>query len=145
MEFEKIYELMDRLEKSTITSLEYIDGDFSIRLEKAVQAVNVISAPASAVCATPVAPQEIEVVSQKAQDGKVVKSPIVGTFYSASAPEAAPFASVGQSVKKGDVLCIVEAMKMMNEIECDTDGTIAEILCQNGDVVEFGQALFIIK
>jgi acetyl-CoA carboxylase biotin carboxyl carrier protein len=145
MEFEKIVELMERLEKSNLTALEVMDGDFSLRLEKNVQAVNVVSAPSAAVCATPVAPREIEVVSQKAPEGKMIKSPIVGTFYAASAPDAAPFVSVGQSVKKGDVLCIVEAMKMMNEIESDTDGIISEILCQNGDVVEFGQALFIIK
>ncbi|HEY8876800.1 MAG TPA: acetyl-CoA carboxylase biotin carboxyl carrier protein, partial [Roseateles sp.] len=79
------------------------------------------------------------------ETGHVVKSPMVGTFYRASSPNAKPFADVGQQVKEGEAICIIEAMKIMNEIEADKSGTITKIMCENGQAVEFGQPLFIIE
>ncbi|MFN3303226.1 MAG: acetyl-CoA carboxylase biotin carboxyl carrier protein, partial [Roseateles sp.] len=80
-----------------------------------------------------------------AETGHIVKSPMVGTFYRASSPNAKPFAEVGQAVKEGEAICIIEAMKIMNEIEADKTGTITKILCENGQAVEFGQPLFVIE
>ncbi|HEV6964701.1 acetyl-CoA carboxylase biotin carboxyl carrier protein, partial [Roseateles sp.] len=100
----------------------------------------VATAPAVAAAAAPAAP-----AAAPAETGHVVKSPMVGTFYRASSPNAKPFAEVGQTVKEGEAICIIEAMKIMNEIEADKSGTITKILAENGQAVEFGQPLFVIE
>lgn len=142
MEYERILELMEKMEKSSLTVLEYVNGDEAIRFEKAGKVVST-----ETVATRGIAPQFtiVEAPVEITPNGKIVKSPIVGTYYSASSPDVPPFIEVGSNVKKGDILCIVEAMKMMNEIECEFEGTVMEILVTNGQVVEFGQPLFVIS
>ena len=139
------------MSESNISELEITEADGKVRIVKADPAAAVIqhnyvpapqmmaSQPAPALAAAPA------VAEVPAETGHVVKSPMVGTFYRASEPGAKPFADVGQQVRKGQVLCIIEAMKIMNEIEADKSGTITRILCENGQAVEFGQPLFVIE
>lgn len=158
MKLEEIRELVSLLEESKLNVLEISEGESRIRLEKAVPVMPapVMAAPAAA--AVPVMPAmpavpaasgafraEADSDAEGAHSGKPVKSPMVGVFYSASAPGEEPFVSVGSRVEKGDVLCIVEAMKLMNEISAETSGEITEICVEDGEVVEFGQPLFYIK
>lgn len=144
MKIDEIKELIQALEASSLTSLEISQGETSVKLEKNyMQPASVMqAAPAAAVqnvqtkaASAPAAP----VVQQK---GKAVSCPLVGVFYAAPSPNDAPFVAVGDTVKKGDVLCIVEAMKLMNEITAEEDGVITEICAENGQVVEYGQPLF---
>lgn len=146
MKIDEIKELIQALEQSTLTSLEVNEGDASVRLEKqytvtaapAPQAVAVATAPKPAV-----AEPEKEAPATAAQPkGKAVSCPLVGVFYAAASPNDAPYVAVGTAIKKGDVLCIVEAMKLMNEITAEQDGVITEICVENGQVVEYGQPLF---
>ena len=142
MNIKQIRELAQILSQNDLSSLEITEGEMSIRMER------------SRTAASPVQPaQETRAVlpsdEEDAKDAGVdfnhltqVKSPLVGVFYAAPAPDAAPFVKVGDTVKKGDVLCIVEAMKLMNEIVAETDGVVVDICAGNGDVVEFGQTLF---
>ena len=128
------------LEDSSLQTLEISDGTDSLYLEKpSVQtaAPAVVSAPAVSAAAAP--------VTVKAEDGKSINAPIVGVFYAAPSPESEPYVSVGKKVKKGDVVCIIEAMKCMNEIQAEADGEIAEVLVSDGELVEFDQPLFAIK
>lgn len=115
--------------------IELVKGDVRLVVERGAA---VAAAPATSVALPPV----VATAAPNAKDTIIVKSPIVGTFYAAPAPDAPPFASVGQRVKKGQVLCIIEAMKMMNEIESDADGAVSRVLVENGALVEYGQALF---
>ncbi|MCH5298771.1 MAG: acetyl-CoA carboxylase biotin carboxyl carrier protein [Ruminococcus sp.] len=133
------------LEESSLTCIEISDEDDTIRLERelyeapsnvTVQPVQAPAAPVAPAAEAPAAPS----VSTKA-----IKSPMVGVFYAAPAPEKPAFVSVGQTVNKGDVVCIIEAMKIMNEITAEESGTITEVLVNNGDVVEFDQPLFTIS
>lgn len=101
--------------------------------------------PAGIPAATPAVQQTVPQAEAPAVSGNVVKSPIVGTFYAASAPDKPPFVTVGQQVKKGDVIMIIESMKLMNEVQSEFDGTVAEILVKNGEAVEFDQPIMIIK
>ncbi len=145
MKIEEIKELIQALEQSTLTSLEVSQGSDSVRLEKnyaaAVGQTAPISTPASAAPAVETAtPAEPTPAPQP--KGSAVTSPLVGVFYAAASPEDAPFVTVGSSVKKGDVLCIVEAMKLMNEITAEKDGVVTQICVENGQVVEYGQPLF---
>jgi acetyl-CoA carboxylase biotin carboxyl carrier protein len=145
MEYDKILELMDKMEKSSLTCFEYSNGDEKLRFEKQVNVVAAsVNAPVSQISSVPNI-TIVEPITENSEKGKIVKSPIVGTFYAASSPDAAAFVSVGQTVKKGDILCIVEAMKMMNEIECEFEGVVSEILVANGQLVEYGQSLFVIS
>lgn len=152
MNIEQIRELVNLLEDSKLNSLEISEGELSIRLEKNAKQ-EVISMPAmaytnalaqplpvgeGALAADPVSPAP-------AAKGTAVKSPMVGVFYAAPSPEADPYVAVGDTVKKGQVLCIVEAMKLMNEIVAESDGIIAEICLESGQVVEYGQPLFYLK
>ena len=145
MKIEEIKELIQALEQSTLTSLEVSQGSDSMRLEKnyaaAVGQVAPISMPVSTAPAVETAtPTEPAPAPQP--KGSAVTCPLVGVFYAAASPEDAPFVTVGSSVKKGDVLCIVEAMKLMNEITAEKDGVVTQICVENGQVVEYGQPLF---
>lgn len=146
MKIEEIKELIQALEQSTLTSLEVSQGNDSVRLEKNYTAAAVgqtapISMPVSPVPAAETAtPAESTPAPQFR--GSAVTCPLVGVFYAAAAPEDMPFVAVGSTVKKGDVLCIVEAMKLMNEITAEKDGVITQICVENGQVVEYGQPLF---
>lgn len=131
MDLRKLKTLIDLVAESGIAELEITEGEGKVRIVKFSQALQPVAYHMPE--AAPAAPQ-----------GHVVKAPMVGTFYRAPNPGAAPFVDVGQSVKEGDPLCIIEAMKLLNEIEADKAGVIKEILVENGEPVEYGQPLFII-
>ncbi|MDM7858177.1 acetyl-CoA carboxylase biotin carboxyl carrier protein [Thiopseudomonas acetoxidans] len=146
MDIRKVKKLIELLEVSNIDELEIHEGEESVRISRhsnKVAAAPVytpapVAAPAPAAAAAPVAEAAPEL------KGTVIRSPMVGTFYRAPSPTSGNFVEVGQSVKKGDVVCIVEAMKMMNHIETDVGGTIDSILVENGQPVEYDQPLFTI-
>lgn len=151
MDLRKLKTLIDLVAESDISELEVTEGDGKVRIVKSAAAPQTVYAtapqmvPAAAAPAPAAAPAaEAAPAAPAAPQGHVVKAPMVGTFYRAPNPGAAPFAEVGQSVKEGDALCIIEAMKLMNEIEADKTGVIKEILIENGEPVEFGQPLFVI-
>jgi acetyl-CoA carboxylase biotin carboxyl carrier protein len=150
MDIRKIRTLIDMVKESGIGELEITEGEESIRISGTSSAapaqVTYAAAPApmAAPAAAPAAPAA-DASTPAAISGHQVKSPMVGTFYRASSPTSPAFAEVGQTVNVGDVLCIVEAMKMMNQIESDKAGVIKEILVDNEDPVEFDQPLFIIE
>ena len=142
---EEIKEFIAVLEGSSLSVLEIQKEDGSkIRLEKPQQNVTTVPVATPAPVATPVAP--VETVAQaepaKVDSGKAIKAPIVGVFYVAPSPDSAPYVSVGKKVKKGDTVCIIEAMKCMNEIQAEEDGEIVEVLAKDGELVEYGQPLF---
>lgn len=146
MDIRKIKKLIDLIEESDIAEIEISEGEESVRISRyssnvAVQhaAPVAIAAAAPVLAAAPVAPAEEKF------SGHAVKSPMVGTFYRAASPGSAPFAEVGQSVTVGQTLCIIEAMKILNQIEADKSGKIKQILVENGQPVEYGQPLFIIE
>ncbi|WP_122033819.1 acetyl-CoA carboxylase biotin carboxyl carrier protein [Aliivibrio sp. EL58] len=151
MDIRKIKKLIELVEESGIAELEISEGEESVRISRAVapmaqlapmQAVAApapVAAPIAAPAAAPVAEVPAEVAGHK------VCSPMVGTFYGASSPDAKPFVKVGQQVTAGDTLCIVEAMKMMNQIEADKSGVVTAILVEDGNPVEFDQPLVIIE
>ena len=150
MNLRQIRELVRLLESSSLSVLEIEEADLRVRLEKGQTAGLAQPVPAALPQAVPAAlPVETAPDPAPVADGTVdfnrlkeVKSPLVGIFYAAPSPGAEPFAGVGSRVKKGDVLCVVEAMKLMNEITADTDGEVIDVCVQNGQVVEFGQILF---
>ncbi len=153
MDIRKIKKLIELLEESDIGELEIKEGEESVRISRnspapaAPLAVAAAPAPAAAPAATsaPVATAAPAPITEPPEvEGHVVKSPMVGTFYRASSPGANPFAEVGQQVSVGDTLCIVEAMKMMNQIEADKAGTVGAILVEDGEPVEFDQAMITI-
>ena len=157
MDLRKLKTLIDLVAESDISELEVTEGESKVRIVKSGAAAShsqvvmmPAAAPAPAVAApaapaaAPVAAAPAAPAAPEAPAGHVVKSPMVGTFYRSSAPGAAPFVDVGASVKEGDTLCIIEAMKLLNEIDADASGTIKQILVENGQPVEFGQPLFII-
>lgn len=134
----EIKELMGEFRKNRLGGMTIQDGEFLLRLEAAEPAAAAAAPPAVA------APPE-ETPAEAPARGSVIKSPIVGTFYAAAAPDKPPFVSAGDSVKKGDVLFIIESMKLMNEVTSELDGTVAEILVQNGQTVEYGQPILTIE
>lgn len=146
MEIEKIRELAEILRESGLTALEIREGEDKVRLEKAPAQTVYAQASAAPALATPEAastektPQESGVVDFNQLTE--CKSNMVGVFYSAPSPDAEPFVKIGDKVKKGDVLCIIEAMKLMNEYVAPQDGEIVDICAENGQLVEFGQCLF---
>ncbi len=145
---EEIKNLISMLEDSSLSVLEVQSGDNKVRLEKASQGASVVSfANNNPVVAAPEAAADAETAAapDAADTGKAIKAPIVGVFYVAPSPDADPYVSVGKRVKKGDVVCIIEAMKCMNEIQAEEDGEIVAVLANNGDLVEYGQPLFSIK
>ena len=150
MNLRQIRELVRLLESSGLSVLEIEENDLRVRLEKGQTAGFAQPVPAALPKPVPAAlPVETAPAPAPVADGTVdfnrlkeVKSPLVGIFYAAPSPGAEPFAGVGSRVKKGDVLCVVEAMKLMNEITADADGEVIDVCVQNGQVVEFGQILF---
>ncbi|MEP7102983.1 MAG: acetyl-CoA carboxylase biotin carboxyl carrier protein [Burkholderiales bacterium] len=150
MDLRKLKTLIDLVSESNITELEITEADGKVRIVKAdpAGAAPVHYAPAPAMMAAPLAPAPAAVAEAPAapvETGHPVKSPMVGTFYRSANPGSKPFAEVGDTIKEGDPICIIEAMKIMNEIEADKSGTVTRILCENGQAVEFGQPLFIIE
>lgn len=148
MEFEKMIELIKTVSDSNLTQFQIEEDSFKLSMKTDKQSKVVVQKQESV-------PKEIQSVAMdeikpaeqkeiKKAEGNVVKSPLVGTFYSASSPDSAPFVKVGDTVKKGQVLGIVEAMKLMNEIESEFDGVVKEIQIENEQVVEYGQPLFVI-
>ena len=151
MDLRKLKKLIDLVEESGITELELTEGEEKVRISRALmpsQAMfnqaqaHYMAAPQVMSHATPAPTAAAPVVAEI--EGHVVKSPMVGTFYRSSSPEAGAFVDVGSKVAVGDTLCIIEAMKLLNEIECDFAGTIKEILVENGQPVEYGEPLFVI-
>ena len=142
-----VKEFIEMLEGSSLSVLEIKNGDGSaIRLEKAISAAPAVvmqaNAPASVNESAPVA---AAAPSAPVAEGKTINSPIVGVFYAAPSPDSNPYVSVGQKISKGDTICIVEAMKCMNEIQSELDGEVTEVLVKDGDLVEYGQPLFRVK
>ena len=146
MDIRKIKKLIELVEESGISELEISEGEESVRISRN-SAVATVAAPAQVVAAAPAPAQAApaEAAAPATPTGHQVLSPMVGTFYRAPSPEAKAFVEVGQSVNVGDTLCIVEAMKMMNQIEADKAGTVVAILAEDGDAIEFDQPLVIIE
>lgn len=153
MDLRKLKTLIDLVQQSGIAELEITEGEEKVRISRgtpAPPATAVLGAPVagvappSAPAAVAPAPQAAPAAEPPAAEGEVIKSPMVGTFYRASAPGAKPFVEVGTTVKAGDTVCIIEAMKLLNEIESDHDGVVKAILVENGQPVEYGQPLMII-
>ena len=158
MDIRKIKKLIELVEESGIREIEISEGEESVRISRGdainqnpvivpqpiQQQYNVESQP-QFIQNTPLSPSTNEVEEASVESGHKVKSPMVGSFYRAPSPDAKPFIEVGQSVKTGDTLCIIEAMKMMNQIESDKDGVVKAILLNDGDAVEFDQPLVIIE
>ncbi len=146
MDIRKVKKLIELLEESNIDEIEIKEGEEAVRISrnsaKFAQAPVYAQAPVAAPAPAPAAAPAAEApATAPATSGHVVASPMVGTFYRSPSPTAPPFVEVGQTVKAGDVLCIVEAMKMMNQIEADKAGTVEAILAENGEPVEFDQPL----
>ena len=143
MDLRKLKTLIDLVAESGIAELVITEGEDKVRIVKFSQT----TAPAPVMqqaYAQPLAPAPEVPVAPAAPEGHAVKSPMVGTFYRASSPGASPFVEVGQAVKEGEPICIIEAMKLLNEIEADKSGVIKAILVENGEPVEYGQPLFLI-
>jgi acetyl-CoA carboxylase biotin carboxyl carrier protein len=153
MDLRKLKTLIDLVSESNVSELEITEAEGKVRIVKGGTAVvQQVMAPAPALTAVAaqapaqaVAPQPAAAPAPAAPAGHAVKSPMVGTFYRASSPGAKAFVEVGSQVKEGDTVCIIEAMKILNEIEADKAGTITQILCENGQAVEYGQPLFVIE
>jgi len=160
MDIRKVKKLIELLEESQVAEIEIHEGEESVRISRAtpgLQAPVVMQAPPMAPAAVPAAPPAAapapaavaETVAATAEEGvpegHMVTSPMVGTFYEAASPGAKPFVEIGQQVSPGDTLCIIEAMKMLNQIEADKGGTVTAKLVENGQPVEFGQSLFVIS
>lgn len=152
MDLRKIKTLIDLLEASDLVEIEVKEGDDAVRISRATEATSVaapvaVTAPAPAAAAAPTAaePSEAAPAAAPAVAGSKITSPMVGTFYIAPSPEAPPFVEVGQQVQRGDTICIIEAMKMFNQIEAEKSGTIKAILVESGQPVEYGQDLFVIE
>ncbi|MDF1481875.1 acetyl-CoA carboxylase biotin carboxyl carrier protein [Extensimonas sp. H3M7-6] len=150
MDLRKLKTLIDLVSESNVSELEITEAEGKVRIVKGgpavVQQYAPVAAPAPmAMAAAPAAAAAAELPAPAALPGHVVKSPMVGTFYRAPSPGAKPFVEVGSQVKEGDTLCIIEAMKILNEIEADKAGTVTRVLCENGQAVEYGQPLFAIE
>ncbi len=155
MNSEDLKKLLDALSQADVSEFTLKTGEFDLSVRRGPQQVMVSApthtptpAPEPAAAPAPVAPVTATALPAAAEvpaAGTPVKAPIVGTFYASSSPDAPPYVNVGQQVEAGEVLCIIEAMKLMNEIEAETGGTVREILVKNGEPVEYGQTLFIIE
>jgi acetyl-CoA carboxylase biotin carboxyl carrier protein len=151
MDLRKLKKLIDLVEESGISELELTEGEEKVRISRAMApgaapVTQYVAAPAPApLAAAPAATAAAPAAAPaEALDGKVVKSPMVGTFYRASSPEAKAFVDVGSSISTGETLCIIEAMKLLNEIESEYTGVIKKIFVENGQPVEYGEPLFLI-
>ncbi len=150
MDIRKIKKLIELLEESGIAELEIKEGEESVRISRQTSSFVQTMAPVAAPMAVPLQPAAAAPVAQaveaaEPERGHPVKSPMVGTFYSSASPTSGPFVTQGQQVNVGDTLCIIEAMKMMNQIEADKSGKVSSILIEDGSPVEFDQVLFIIE
>ena len=148
MDIRKVKKLMELLEQSGMAEIEIKEGEESVRISRfgdsppVMAPAPMMAAPITAPAAAPSATAES---SEPVVNGHPINSPMVGTFYSAPSPNAKPFVTVGQHVNQGDTVCIIEAMKIMNQIEAAQSGTVVEILVSDGDAVEFGQTLVVIQ
>lgn len=152
MDLRKLKTLIDLVSESNVSELEITEAEGKVRIVKggpaAAQAYAApVAMPAPAIAAAAPAPAAAAPApaAPEAAKGHIVKSPMVGTFYRASSPGAKSFVEIGAQVKEGETICIIEAMKILNEIEADKGGTITQILCENGQAVEYGQPLFVIE
>jgi len=160
MDLRKLKTLIDLVSESNISELEITEAEGKVRIVKASgapgyhapppqpmpqEAATAAAAAAAAIAATATAAAVLAAEAPASPEGKVIKSPMVGTFYRAASPGAKPFVEVGDAVKEGEPVCIIEAMKIMNEIEADCSGKILRMLCENGQAVEFGQPLYIVE
>ena len=151
MDLRKLKKLIDLVEESGIAELEVTEGEEKVRIVKTGRPVADTSVVIPAAVAVPAASAAIPtpvaapaVTAPAAPEGHVLKSPMVGMFYRAASPEAKPFVEIGDTVRKGQPICIIEAMKLMNEIECDADGVVKAVLVENGQPVEYGEPLIVI-
>jgi acetyl-CoA carboxylase biotin carboxyl carrier protein len=153
MDLRKLKTLIDLVSDSNVSELEITEAEGKVRIVKGggamvqgyAQPVYQQVQQAAPAQAAPAAPAAAAPVAEVAAVGHTVKSPMVGTFYRSSSPGAKAFVEVGDAIKEGDTICIIEAMKILNEIEADKSGTVSKILCENGQAVEYGQPLFIIE
>ena len=151
MDLRKLKTLIDLVSESNVSELEITEAEGKVRIVKSGGAVAQqfvaapVQAPVAAATTAPAAPVAESPAPAAEPAGHVVKSPMVGTFYRSSSPGAKPFVEVGSQVKEGETVCIVEAMKILNEIEADKSGTVTRILGENGQAVEYGQPLFVIE
>lgn len=150
MDIRKVKKLIELLEQSGMAEIEIHEGEESVRISRYGDAPAAVQAPIAPVIMSPsTTTSGVEAPATpsttKDTDGHPIASPMVGTFYLSSSPNSKPFVEVGQHVNQGDTVCIIEAMKIMNQIEADQSGTVIEILCSDGDAVEFGQTLVVIK
>ena len=150
MDIRKIKKLIELVNESDVTELEIHEGEASVRISRQGTTATLVAAP-TATPAAPLAAAPVETTAEAPSDasdeppaGHIIKSPIVGSFYRASSPTSAPFVEIGQQVNKGETLCIVEAMKILNQIESDKAGKVIDILVENGQPIEYNQPLFII-
>jgi acetyl-CoA carboxylase biotin carboxyl carrier protein len=150
MDLRKLKKLIDLVQESGIAELEITEGEEKVKIVKGGVMVQAAAPAPAAMAPTPAAagpaaaPAAPAPAADAAPEGHVVKAPMVGTFYRSPSPDAKAFVEVGHSVKEGDTICIIEAMKLMNEIEADASGTVKAILVENGQPVEYGQPLFIL-
>jgi len=153
MDIRKVKKLIELLDESGIAEIEITEGEESVRISRYAQGAAVAAAPAPIAVAAPAAAADIAVAApaeapaaavEPEEEGFEVSAPMVGVFYAAASPGAAPYVQVGDRINEGDTLCIIEAMKMMNQIEADVSGVIKSIRVQNGEPVEYGQTLFVI-
>lgn len=150
MDIRKIKKLIDLLDQTGVAEIEITEGDDSVRITRAVATAAavapapIMAAPA-APAAAPAAPAPAAAPAEPELSGKIVKSPMVGTFYRASSPGGTPFVEVGQNVREGQTVCIIEAMKILNQIESDFSGKVLQVLVDDGEPVEFDQPLFVIE
>lgn len=157
MDLRKLKTLIDLVSESNVSELEITEAEGKVRIVKGGAAAPVVMQPPAALSAAPAAAAPpvaapatvpaaaVEPAAPAEAAGHAVKSPMVGTFYRAASPGAKPFVEVGSQVKEGETICIIEAMKILNEIEADKSGTVTQILCENGQAVEYGQPLLIIE
>jgi acetyl-CoA carboxylase biotin carboxyl carrier protein len=148
MDISEIRKLIRLVQQSDVTEIEVTEGESTVRISRQTMVTTAVATPQPVAAAAPVAATAsapATVAEEPSEDEEhVVKSPMVGTFYAASSPDDEPFVSEGSTVKKGDVLCIVEAMKLMNEIEAEYDGVVKKVLVKNAQPLEYGQPIFVI-
>ncbi len=150
MDIRKVKKLIELLEESGIAEIEIKEGEEAVRISRLPHGAALMQVPAAPAAAAPAVPVSTssgreEAPARPRPNEHVVTAPMVGTYYSAATPGSKPFVEIGDEVKIGQVLCIIEAMKMMNQIEADKAGRITSIMAKNGDPVEFGQPLFVIE
>ncbi len=144
MDIRKVKKLIELLQASGIAEIEVREGEESVRISAHPQsgAPHLADVPEASMVSTGTSPGEPPVAVPQEDESHIVKSPMVGIFYASPAPDQPPFVTIGQAVKRGEVLCIIEAMKILNQIEADMDGMVKKIFIESGEPVEYGQALF---